>query len=164
MATNYDQIARDYQAAESIFKAVHARQAKDNGVARDGYVEPANERERSIAAVWGRVLGIDQVGVEHSFKELGGDSLKSVMLVAQLKRELDIDLSITDFFEYPTVRAITRMLDAQTQGTATEEQNRAGSAVYSHEFDVTSQHLPPPPVAKITALALITMNWPVSRK
>lgn len=115
---DYHRIAEVYPTPESILRAVQANRVRDGAFAGESFAEPANERERSIARVWEQVLGIAKVGAEQSFEELGGDSLKSVLLVVQLQKALSVDLSITDIFEYTTVRAMAKTLDA-THDTST---------------------------------------------
>ncbi len=124
---DYHRIAEACRTPASILRAMEATRVRGSEMPVEGYVEPANDRERSIARIWGQVLGVAKVSAEHTFKELGGDSLKSVMILAQLKRELNINLAITDLFEYPTVRAMAKMLDASRQGATEDRNNPAGS-------------------------------------
>ena len=93
------------------------------------YVAPANNLERSIAQVWQEVLGINKIGIHDNFREVGGTSLKGVQLVAQLKRDLQIDLSIIDLFESPTINLMTAMLVKNGVGDspANEKQEAAKS-------------------------------------
>jgi acyl carrier protein len=93
----------------------------------EGYVEPANDLERAVARIWGQVLGVRKVGVEHTLKEIGGNSLKNVLLLTQLKKELGINVAITDLFEYPTVRTLVKMLDAPRQGATEDKKITNGS-------------------------------------
>ena len=49
------------------------------------YVAPRNEIEGSIAEIWQRLLGIEQVGIYDNFFELGGHSLLIIQLASQLR-------------------------------------------------------------------------------
>ena len=66
------------------------------------YVAPRTELERALVEVWQEQLGIERVGVEESYFALGGDSIRSIALVAQA-RERGVDFSIKDLFAHPTV-------------------------------------------------------------
>ena len=79
---------------------------------------PGNDQERRVAAVWRRVLGIDEIGVHDNFFELGGTSLSGVQLIAELKKELGVDVPAVSIFEAPTVAALVRLLAPKEAGPA----------------------------------------------
>lgn len=123
---DYHHIAQSYPTAESILRAVQENRVRDSVIAGESFAEPANERERSIARIWEQVLGVSKVGAEQSFEELGGDSLKSVLLIVQLQKTLSVDLAITDIFEYTTVRAMAKMIDSAHDTSTVSRKNIAG--------------------------------------
>ncbi|WP_172388267.1 phosphopantetheine-binding protein, partial [Streptomyces sp. MNP-20] len=53
----------------------------------DTYVAPRSDAEARIAEVWGQVLGLEKVGVEESFFDLGGHSIKAIALVGALRAQ-----------------------------------------------------------------------------
>jgi amino acid adenylation domain-containing protein len=66
------------------------------------YIAPRTPLERSFAEIWQEVLGVDQVGVHDDFFSLGGDSMRSVRVVAFAK-ERGIELTLQDLFRHRTV-------------------------------------------------------------
>ncbi|MCA2246169.1 hypothetical protein JF781_28165, partial [Mycobacterium sp. WUMAC-067] len=58
------------------------------------YRPPASAVEEILAGIYGDVLGIERVGVDQSFFDLGGDSLLATRLVAAINTSLDADLSV----------------------------------------------------------------------
>ncbi|MER6401285.1 amino acid adenylation domain-containing protein, partial [Kitasatospora sp. NPDC001603] len=70
-----------------------------------GYTAPRTPVEERLAAVWAEVLGLSEVGVEDSFFDLGGDSIRAVRLVGAL-RAAGYDVSIRDVFDHRTVAAL----------------------------------------------------------
>jgi amino acid adenylation domain-containing protein len=62
------------------------RQRSDVGVT-EPYAPPQNAVEQAMATAWADVLGLDRVGRNDNFFEVGGDSLRSVALVARLAQE-----------------------------------------------------------------------------
>jgi amino acid adenylation domain-containing protein len=78
--------------------------------ATEPYAPPSNELEKAIAAIWQDLLQVDQVGVDDSFFDMGGHSLLIVQAHRRLSRVTDRELSITDMFRYPTIRALTHYL------------------------------------------------------
>ncbi len=69
---------------------------------------PSNTLERAIATVWQDVLGIQEVNAEDSFFDLGGHSLLLTQVHARLRDEHNLDLSMMDLFQYPTIRTLAR--------------------------------------------------------
>jgi len=74
------------------------------------YTAARNPAEKTIADVWKTVLRIDEVGLDDHFFELGGDSLLSIRVHAQLTNRLHADLPIVALLQYPTVRTLARHL------------------------------------------------------
>ncbi len=70
------------------------------------YRAPGDATEAALAAVYGAVLGVERVGVDESFFDLGGDSISAMRLVAAVRAELGIDLAVTTVFEAPTVQEL----------------------------------------------------------
>ncbi len=64
-----------------------------------------------IAIVWRETLGVEAVGVEADFFELGGDSLAAVRMLAALEERLSVQVSFTDFLEGPTVEALAEAVE-----------------------------------------------------
>ncbi|MEV6521295.1 SDR family NAD(P)-dependent oxidoreductase [Longispora sp. NPDC051575] len=70
---------------------------------REGYVAPRTELEATLAGVWRDVLGIDAVGADDDFFELGGNSLVAVQLISQIRRTVGVKLPMRSLFETATV-------------------------------------------------------------
>jgi thioesterase domain-containing protein/acyl carrier protein len=81
------------------------------------YRAPDTPTEESLAAIFGRVLGIDRVGVDESFFDLGGDSIQAMRLIAAINAELGAELSVPTLFESPTVRELGERLLSGTGPT-----------------------------------------------
>jgi acyl transferase domain-containing protein/acyl carrier protein len=75
------------------------------------YAAPRNDLERKIAALWGDLLGVAEVGIDDNFFDLGGNSLVGLSLIARLRKELDAKaLSAQTLYEAPTVGALAKLL------------------------------------------------------
>ena len=68
-----------------------------------GYRAPTTPVEEILAGIYAEVLGLERVGVDDSFFDLGGDSLLAMRLFAAINTALDADLSVPTVFEAPTV-------------------------------------------------------------
>ena len=73
-------------------------------------VSPQTNLEQQIAAIWRRVLCLEQVSVDDNFFDLGGDSLQLLDAHAELKTVVSSALTIIDMFEYTTISALAKYL------------------------------------------------------
>lgn len=81
------------------------------------YVAPRDDIERTLADFWQELLGVEQVGVQDSFFDLGGHSLVAVRLFAKIKKTYRVDYPISVLFEAPTIEQCAALL-RQTVGTS----------------------------------------------
>ncbi|MEB4211548.1 non-ribosomal peptide synthetase, partial [Mycobacterium sp. 94-17] len=75
-----------------------------------GYRAPSTATEESVAGIFARVLGVERVGVEDSFFDLGGDSISAMRLISAINAELAAELAVRDLFDAPTVRELSQRL------------------------------------------------------
>jgi aspartate racemase len=70
----------------------------------------ATQFELQIADVWKRVLRVERAGLDDNFFDLGGDSLLLLAVHANLQKALQLEIPITDLFEFATVRTLAAHL------------------------------------------------------
>ncbi|MGA5552062.1 amino acid adenylation domain-containing protein [Streptomyces pseudogriseolus] len=76
------------------------------------YREPRTEAERIITAVYADVLGVDRVGADDDFFAVGGDSLRSIQVVARA-RARGLELSTREVFECRTAARLAETASAR---------------------------------------------------
>ena len=76
------------------------------------YVPPQTSTERLIAGIWAPIFGVETIGVEENFFDLGAHSLLLVHAHAQLRAALGTSLPLVALFEFPTIRSLARHLTA----------------------------------------------------
>jgi len=81
------------------------------------YSAPQGDLEIKLAELWQDLLGVDQIGAEDSFFDLGGHSLVAVRLFAKVKKTFGVDFPISVLFEAPTIRKCAAMI-AEAGGIA----------------------------------------------
>ena len=67
------------------------------------FIAPRNATEKALAAAWAELLETEDISVNQRFQDLGGDSLLATRLISRLSDTLDIELSLVDFFDAPTI-------------------------------------------------------------
>ena len=60
----------------------------------DHYRAPASAVEEILAGIYAQVLGVERVGADDSFFDLGGNSLSAMRLIAAVNSGLDAGLSV----------------------------------------------------------------------
>ncbi|MGZ5819676.1 MAG: non-ribosomal peptide synthetase, partial [Burkholderiaceae bacterium] len=60
----------------------------------DLYVAPKSPAEKKLAAIWSVILGMQDIGIHHDFFELGGHSLLATKIVARIRSEFSVELSL----------------------------------------------------------------------
>ncbi|MDR3661836.1 MAG: thioesterase domain-containing protein, partial [Mycobacterium sp.] len=78
------------------------------------YRAPGNPTEEALADIYGRVLGVERVGVDESFFDLGGDSISAMRLIAAVNAALSAELTVSTVFEAPTVQMLSARLLTNT--------------------------------------------------
>ena len=67
--------------------------------------------EEVVIGIWSVVLGVEQIGVHDNFLELGGHSLLATQVVSRVREAFQIELSLRDLFESPTVAELADKID-----------------------------------------------------
>ncbi|WP_156766197.1 non-ribosomal peptide synthetase, partial [Mycobacterium sp. E342] len=80
------------------------------------YRAPGNLTEEILAGIYAQILGLDRIGIDDSFFELGGNSLSAMRLIAAINASLDTNLSVRTIFEAPTLAQLAPRIQATIGG------------------------------------------------
>jgi amino acid adenylation domain-containing protein len=80
----------------------------------DRYRAPATPTEEILAGIYAQVLGLERVGVDDSFFDLGGDSLLAIRVIAAINTSLDVHLPVRTLFHAPSVSSLSQQLGRHT--------------------------------------------------
>ena len=83
------------------------------------WIPPSNVVEQKIAKVWEESLGVDKVGRDSNFFDLGGHSLLVVQVASRLERAFARELPVIEMFRHPTVRALAKYLSGHDDEAVT---------------------------------------------
>jgi oxalate---CoA ligase len=83
---------------------------------RPGTVAPRSPLETRLAEIWAQLLKLENVGVDANFFEIGGDSLLATELFFLVSETLQVQLSLAQFFEAPTIAEQARAISESRRG------------------------------------------------
>ncbi|MBD2135761.1 SDR family NAD(P)-dependent oxidoreductase [Sphaerospermopsis sp. FACHB-1094] len=84
-------------------------------------IEPRNEIELKIAQCWQQVLKVTLLGIDDNFFELGGNSLLAGQVIARLRENFSLELSLQRFLQTPTIAGLSQTITVIK--TVTQSQN-----------------------------------------
>ncbi len=73
---------------------------------------PSSRLEEEVARAFEHVLGVARVGADDDFYALGGNSLRSVQVVSELKKELDVEIPVRWMFSDPSPADLAKRIEA----------------------------------------------------
>ena len=76
--------------------------------------------EKHLADLWCKQLGLQDVGIDENYFDLGGDSIRVIKLAAMIHRELDIKLGLSAFFAANTIRKLARLIQQEGENSRFE--------------------------------------------
>jgi thioesterase domain-containing protein/acyl carrier protein len=79
----------------------------------DHYRAPTTPVEEILTGIYAHVLGVEQVGVDDSFFDLGGDSLSAMRAIAAINTALGAGLAVRTLFYAQSVRRLSQQLSKQ---------------------------------------------------
>jgi acyl carrier protein len=86
--------------------------------ARAEFRAPEKELEKQIASIWSNLLETDRVGLEDNFFDLGGNSLKLILMLRELSKLFPGKVTLTDLFRYNTIASIVGFLGEEEKEPA----------------------------------------------
>jgi amino acid adenylation domain-containing protein/non-ribosomal peptide synthase protein (TIGR01720 family) len=85
------------------------------------YAAPKTRAEHTLADIWRELLRVERIGIYDNFFSLGGDSILSLQFVSRAK-QAGYALQPRDIFQYPTIAALSDLLDRQEEQASSGEQ------------------------------------------
>ncbi|MBL4705300.1 MAG: non-ribosomal peptide synthetase, partial [Flavobacteriales bacterium] len=90
-------------------KALPRIQGKNIGSGIE-YMAPRNQIESDLSEIWSEVLGVDQISILDNFFDLGGNSLKLILLNEKINETLKREDSIMNLFRFPSIKEFAEFI------------------------------------------------------
>ncbi|MEU7632731.1 phosphopantetheine-binding protein, partial [Nocardia sp. NPDC049220] len=81
------------------------------------YRAPRTDQEKMLAALFGEVLGVERVGIDDSFFDLGGHSLLLTRLAIRIRDVLGVKLTVRALFDAPRIAELAREIAGGAETT-----------------------------------------------
>ena len=79
------------------------------------FIEPASDAEQAIAAIWRDCLGVQEIGGNDNFFDLGGHSLLLVRVHDRLREAFATELTLIDLFRLPTIALLSEAVRTKSR-------------------------------------------------
>ncbi len=87
------------------------------------YVAPNNDIEEQLVKIWEDHLTFEGIGVFDDFFELGGNSVKAILIINSIREKLNFNIKIADFFKNKNVKKLTDYLNRSSIADSTNSIN-----------------------------------------
>jgi acyl carrier protein/catechol 2,3-dioxygenase-like lactoylglutathione lyase family enzyme len=74
------------------------------------YEPPQNQREYQLVEIWKKLLKLERIGVNETFFQLGGNSLKAITLISDIHKAFNVELNLKDIFKNKTIKQLSRRI------------------------------------------------------
>jgi amino acid adenylation domain-containing protein len=71
-----------------------------------------SETEKALAEIWAALLKVDSIGVDDDVFDLGAHSLMAMKALTQIRDRFDVNLSLRNLFERPTVAGLAEAVES----------------------------------------------------
>lgn len=79
------------------------------------YIAPRNEREQLVTEIFQDVLGLEKVGIEDDFFDIGGHSLKAITVINEIEKKTGVRISFKKLFDEPTAKKLAALIPNQAK-------------------------------------------------
>lgn len=121
IASNHSQVVVSTRDFAAIFAQQDAAKAtglmeqlgKLRSTERTSDVEleaPRNDTERQMVEIWQKISGLERVGINENFFDIGGNSLLGIQLISHIRDAFGLDIPIDSLFNSPTIAGLSNLI------------------------------------------------------
>ncbi len=73
-----------------------------------------DDTAQQLARIWEEILGVESIGADQNYFDLGGDSSLAVRMFAQIEKKFKVKLHLANLYEAPTIEGLAKILRGET--------------------------------------------------
>nr|AQV04238.1 SwnK-like protein 2 [Slafractonia leguminicola] len=105
--------------------------------ATSNMLQPTTDMERLVKETWANILGHDRIGIDDSFFQIGGDSVRLIRMQSQLEKLLNRQISVPTLFEHFTIRALAaHLVGVQNSANSNKPPRREHRGASGYDDDI----------------------------
>ncbi|HYV13611.1 MAG TPA: SDR family NAD(P)-dependent oxidoreductase [Pyrinomonadaceae bacterium] len=113
---NHPALIEEYTANRKT-AMLHPRPELENN-----YAAPQNQIEQTLANIWSDLLGVERIGRDDNFFDLGGDSVVSIQIIVRAK-QAGLQLTAKQVFEHQTIAGLASVVADNNVSVTEAEQD-----------------------------------------
>ncbi|MCL6755243.1 amino acid adenylation domain-containing protein [Nostoc sp. CCCryo 231-06] len=96
------------------------------------FIAPRNSTEETLFSIWAQLLGLEQIGINDNFFNLGGHSLIAAQILSRIRESFQVELFFHHIFANPTIAGLAGLIEQhshlkqQLQRPAMQRISRSG--------------------------------------
>lgn len=76
--------------------------------------QTGDDTENQLAAIWHELFGLESIGIDQNYFDLGGDSSLAVRMFAEIEKTFRVKLPLATLYETPTIEELARVIRGET--------------------------------------------------
>ena len=84
------------------------------------FMAPRTPVEKALSGIWAQILGLEQLGINDNFFEIGGHSLSATRVISLARKAFEMELPLRTLFEKPTIEELALVI-SQSLAVGTEQ-------------------------------------------
>eukprot|EP00833_Pecoramyces_ruminatium_P016244 jgi/Orpsp1_1/1190276/evm.model.d7180000077905.1 len=111
-----------------------------NNLIENQYIKPETEIEKKLCKIYSEIFNIDEniIGTNSNFYELGGNSLNAIRIIAQIKKNFNVNITINSIMNNENIKDLAFYIENNCNTNENNYVNKEIKRSHETEFPMTS--------------------------